>query len=101
MKKYISLISIKKISKSKKSKKKYEAKFIVNGKVKIVRFGSAGMSDYTQHKDAARMILYRLRHSKVGNKNDPLSPAALSWYVSWSSKTLAGGIANYKKRFGF
>ena len=61
-------------------------------------FGDSRYEDLTQHKNEARAKLYRMRH-----KNDPIddvhSPGALSWYITWSKPTLAGGIREYEKRF--
>ena len=50
------------ISKSKNKEKKYDAR--IDGK-KTVSFGSAGMSDFTKHKDTERKQRYLNRHKKM------------------------------------
>jgi hypothetical protein len=68
-------------------------------KVKTVRFGQAGADDFTRGATAEQQKAYKARHR--GDKlTDKFSPGALSMFVLWSSKSLAGGIANYKRRFG-
>ena len=50
------------ISKSKNINKKYDAR--IDGK-KTISFGSAGMSDFTKHKDTERKQRYLNRHKKM------------------------------------
>ncbi len=52
--------------------KKFEAVF-TDGK--SVRFGAAGASDYTKHKDPARMAKYVHRHG--GRKTNAVAPKAI------------------------
>ena len=87
-----------KIVKSKNPDKKYDAIFETDEGSKTVSFGASANSDYTIHKDRKRMENYRARHQH-DNLKDPMSPGALSWYVLWSSTSLKGGIANYRKEF--
>lgn len=80
--------------------KKYMAIFTDQGKkVKTTHFGSAGMSDFTKHKDEARKKLYLDRHKKRENWNDYMSAGALSRWILWNKPTLKASIADYKKRF--
>ena len=60
------------IRKSKKKDKKFDA--IVGGK-KTVSFGSAGMSDMTQHKHSERKQRYLNRHKKTKNGMTQKRPA--------------------------
>lgn len=55
-----------KLVKSSKPNKKYDAVFQnrKTGREKKVSFGSAGMSDYTKHKDPERKQRYIKRHEK-------------------------------------
>lgn len=50
------------LTKSKKFGKKWEIKFTKDGKSHKADFGSAGMSDFTKHHDAFRMVRYVRRH---------------------------------------
>jgi hypothetical protein len=88
------------IKKSTQPKKKYMAVFTENGKkVKTTHFGSAGMSDFTKHKDEERKKRYLDRHRKNENWNDKFSAGALSRWILWNKPTLRGSIADYKRRF--
>ena len=69
-------------------------------KVKTVRFGSAGMSDFTKHGDEERKQRYLDRHRKNENWNDKFSAGSLARWILWNKKTLSASIADYKKRFG-
>jgi len=71
-----------------------------NGKkIKTTHFGSAGMSDYTIHKDKERKERYLDRHRKRENWNDYMSAGSLSRWILWNKPTLKASIADYKKRF--
>jgi hypothetical protein len=71
-----------------------------NGKkIKTVHFGSAGMSDFTIHKDKERKERYLDRHRKRENWNAPMTAGALSRWILWNKPTLQGSIRDYKKRF--
>jgi hypothetical protein len=88
------------IKKSTQPKKKYMAVFTENGKkVKTTHFGSAGMSDFTKHKDEERKKRYLDRHRKNENWNDYKSAGSLSRYILWNKPTLRASIADYKRRF--
>ena len=94
---------LKSIKPSTRSEKKKMATFVntKTGRTKTTHFGSNGMSDYTKHKDKERQKLYISRHKSRENWKDPLSAGSLSRWVLWSSTTLSGGIANYKKQFPY
>ncbi len=50
------------LTKSKKFGKKWEIQYTKDGKSHKADFGSAGMSDFTKHHDAFRMVRYVRRH---------------------------------------
>lgn len=58
-------------------------------KVKLLRFGAKGYSDFTKHKDEARRKRYFARHSQIklkdGTKaiNNKLQPAYWAKKVLW------------------
>ncbi len=95
------MVRLVKIVRSAKPEKKYDAHFITDAnRKKVVSFGSAGMDDYTKTKDKEQQQRYLARHHKHEDWASPMTAGALSRYVLWSSTTLAGGIANYRARFG-
>ena len=88
------------IKKSIKPNKKMMAIFTrENGRKKTIHFGSAGMSDYTKHKDIERKKRYEARHKKRENWNDPMTAGALSKWILWNKTSLRESIKDYKKRF--
>lgn len=88
-----------KITKSPKKDKKLMAVFDKDGKQIVRHFGAKGYSDYTQHKNLARMTRYSNRHKSRENWNDPTTPGALSKYILWNKPSLRASITDYKKRF--
>jgi len=89
------------IKKSTNPKKKYMAIFFnCDGKKeKTTHFGSAGMSDFTIHKDKKRKQRYLDRHRKRENWNAYKTAGSLSRWVLWNKPSLKTSIADYKKRF--
>lgn len=72
-----------------------------DGKRKTTHFGAAGMSDFTKHKDPARMQRYLARHRKRENWNDPYSAGSLSRWILWNKPSFRASVTDYKRRFGF
>ncbi len=89
------------IKKSDKSGKKYMAIFKKdNGRSKTTHFGQSGAPDYTLTGDKERRRLYRQRHKKDLNTNDPTRAGYLSRFLLWGdSKSLRENIRSYKRRF--
>jgi hypothetical protein len=89
------------IKKSDKPGKKYVAVFTRdNGRIKKTHFGASGMKDYTITGDKERRRLYRQRHKKDLNTNDPTRAGYLAFFILWGeSKSIRQNIINYKKRF--
>jgi hypothetical protein len=60
-----------------------------DGKERTVRFGAAGMSDYTQHHDKARRARYLARHQKRENwsRSGRLTPGFFSKHLLWGPTT--------------
>lgn len=80
--------------------KKWEAQFETDtGRVKRVSFGAAGMMDYTLGATAEQARLFRARHAKDLDTNDPTRPGYLSYYVLWASPNFDANVRAYKKRF--
>jgi hypothetical protein len=82
--------------------KKYTAVFFnkERKKIKTTHFGSAGMSDFTKHKDEERKERYIARHSANENWNDYMTAGALSRWILWNKPTLSASYNAYIKKFG-
>jgi hypothetical protein len=92
------MIKVIKLKKLKSGAKKYEITFEKNGKKYIRKFGAAGMSDYTKHKDKDRREQYISRHKKDLRTKDPMKPGYLSMYILWNKPTIKASLADYKRR---
>lgn len=88
--------------------KKYAAIFELDGKrKKTVHFGAAGYGDFiiysrTQGREAAakHRRSYLARHSVDPGLDDPTTPAALSYYVTWGPHpSLAKNVLAFRRRF--
>lgn len=66
---------------------------------KRVHFGARHASDYTIHKDDARLIRYLKRHWKRENWGDITTPGALSRWLLWNRPSLADAIKDTERRF--
>ena len=78
--KQVVLLSLQKL---KGDKKKYVARFNVDGRIRTQKFGSSGHSDYTKHRDRARRERYISRHKKDLKTGDPTRAGYLSMYILW------------------
>jgi hypothetical protein len=92
------MIKVKSFKKLKGNSKKYEITFEKNGKTYTRKFGAAGMSDYTVHKDKDRRERYISRHKKDLRTNDPMRAGYLSMYILWNKPSLKSSLADYKRR---
>lgn len=92
------MIKVKRFKKLKGNSKKYEIIFEKNGKTYTRKFGAAGMSDYTIHKDKERRERYISRHKKDLRTNDPMKPGYLSMYILWNKPSIKASLADYKRR---
>lgn len=81
---------------SDKPTKKY---FIITNENKKVYFGSAGMSDFTIHKDEKRKLRYINRHKKNENWNDKNTAGFWSRWLLWNLPTINASYNDIKKRF--
>ena len=84
------------ISKSSNKNKKYDAR--IDGK-KTISFGSAGMSDFTKHKDDERKQRYLDRHRKNENWADYNTAGFYAKNLLWNKKTLSESIKDTNTRF--
>ena len=81
--------------------KKYTAIFFDDSrrKIRTTHFGSAGMSDYTKHKDDERKELYLARHRANEDWNDYTSAGSLAKHILWSKPTISASYNDYLKKF--
>jgi hypothetical protein len=90
---------------STKPEKKLMATFDVDGKEKVVHFGSAKNKDYTiyskEDKEKAEKMksAYLARHKVNENWNNPITAGALSRWILWNLPTQSASIKDFKKRF--
>ena len=94
------MIKVVKFKKLKSGPKKYEITFLKNGKKYVRKFGAAGMSDFTIHKDKKRRERYISRHKKDLKSKDPMKPGYLSMFILWNKPSLRASLADYKRRLG-
>lgn len=89
------------LKKSELEGKKYTAVFYDDDrkKIKTTHFGSAGMSDYTKHKDDERKQRYLDRHSANENWEDYKTAGSLSRWILWHKPTISASYNDYLKRF--
>lgn len=78
-------------------KKKYIARFADGTSTK---FGAFGANDFTITGDEERKRLYRVRHAKDLETNDPKRAGFLSYYLLWNKPTLSASLKDYNKIFG-
>jgi hypothetical protein len=72
-----------------------------NGREKKTAFGAAGMPDYTLTGDKERRRLFRERHRKDLETNDPTRAGYLAYHLLWGDSTsLRTNIAAYRRKFG-
>lgn len=88
--------------------KKYKAVLFNTdtGREKNVKFGSAGMQDYTKYykkqgKEVADMkkSAYKARHRKNEDWNDVTTPAFWAVRILWNKPTVASSLADVKRKF--
>jgi hypothetical protein len=72
---------------------------IGDGRTKTVRFGAAGMSDFTKNKDEARKQRYLDRHRARENWDDITTAGAWSRWLLWNKPTIAESLKDLKQRF--
>jgi len=84
--------------KSDKPNKKF---YIITSNNKKVYFGSAGMSDFSIHKDEARKLRYIVRHQKRENWTKTGIDTAGFWsrWYLWNKPTLEASYNDIKKKF--
>jgi len=81
---------------------KPDKKYMIKIDNKTVHFGSAGMSDYTIHKDPERMKRYIIRHQKREDWSKSGIKTSGFWAKNllWSETSLNKAIKETEKKFG-
>ena len=71
-------------------------------KLKTVRFGAPGYSDFTIHKDVRRRQRYDARHRKRENWSLSGICTAGFWskWLLWNRPSISGSVRDIKRRFG-
>ena len=70
-----------------------------NRRTRTVHFGSAGASDFTQHRDPVRKQRYLARHAPREDWDEPTTAGALARWILWNNETLRESVADYTRRF--
>lgn len=81
--------------------KKWRAIFTdEDGKETHTDFGSAGMSDYTIHKDKLRRARYLARHRARETWSNPKTAGALSRWLLWGDSTsIETNVRAFRRKF--
>jgi hypothetical protein len=94
------------ITESPLSKKKWRATFEHDGhgsglgKTQFhTDFGATGYKDFTQGASPERATLYRLRHEKDLETDNPTRAGFLSYYILWASPNFDANVRKYKNKF--
>jgi hypothetical protein len=66
---------------------------------KKIAFGSKTSTTFAEGASVEKQQAYLARH-KVNENWNSVNPGALSRWILWSSKSIAGGIKNFKKNVG-
>lgn len=67
---------------------------------KRVSFGHSEYRDYTQHHDKERRRLYRIRHAKDLETDDPRRAGFLSMEILWGDSTdINTNLRKYKQKY--
>jgi hypothetical protein len=66
---------------------------------KTIQFGSKTSTTFAEGASVEKQQAYLARH-KVNENWNSVNPGALSRWILWSSKSIAGGIKNFKKNVG-
>ena len=76
-------------------------KYMVKVEDKIIHFGQAGASDYTEHKDKERKQRYLARHKNRENWTKSGINTAGFWsrWLLWGEPTIAASIKKIQKKF--
>lgn len=82
---------------------KYKVTFfnLKKGSRRTIRFGAAGYSDFTIHKDEERRQRYILRHKKNEDwtKSGILTKGFWSYHLLWNKPTIAASINDIQSKF--
>jgi hypothetical protein len=93
------------ITESPSAGKKWRATFEHKGKSGLGKtqfhtdFGATGYKDFTQGATPEQAVLYRLRHQKDLETNNPTRAGFLSWYILWASPSFEANVRKYKNKF--
>jgi len=93
-----------KLTKLKSGEKKFSAVFFdkEGKKLKTIRFGARGYSDYTQHHDKERMKRYvdRHRNREDWSRAGKHTPGFWSRYLLWSKPSFTDALKLTEKKLG-
>ncbi len=90
------------LRKSSNPSKKYMVTITDNESKKTIHFGSAGMSDYTKHKDTERRDRYIARHKARENWTKSGIKTAGFWsrWLLWNQPSILASKKSISSKFG-
>ncbi len=69
------------------------------GREKNIKFGSFGMSDFTQHKNEIRKNNYIARHKVREDWTDPLTSGFWSRWILWNLPSVSASLKETINKF--
>ena len=87
------------ISLSHRPDKKLMAIFSLNGKQKIIHFGSKVSQTFAEGADDLKRQNYVKRHEVREDFDNPFTAGSLAYHILWTERSVQKAIENYKNKF--
>ena len=87
------------ISLSSRPDKKLMAVFSLEGKQKIIHFGSKDSQTFAEGADDLKRLNYVKRHKVREDFNNPFTAGSLAYHILWTERSMKKAIENYKNKF--
>lgn len=87
------------ISLSSRPDKKLMAVFSLDGKQKIIHFGSKDSQTFAEGADDLKRQNYVKRHKVREDFNNPFSAGSLAYHILWTERSIQKAIQDYKNKF--
>lgn len=89
-----------KLTRLRNARQKYKVVIYRGNTKRTIRFGQAGASDYTKHRDEVRKQRYLARHAARENWQDEGSAGFWSRWLLWNKQTIRDSKKNISDKFG-
>ena len=87
------------LSESKRTHKRMQAKFMMDGKMRTIHFGDDRYINYTIHHDEKKRDRYKKRHIFTPT-DGPMFPGFWSLNILWNKRTINASVRDVERRFG-